>query len=424
MPHHTFICADVMDGLKLIPDNEVQSIITSPPYWGLRNYHVDGQLGQERTPEEYVDNLVKVFREAKRVLRDDGTLWLVLGDCYAGAGDRRKGKGNEQGQMKQRKTPDKDIGLKAKDMVGLPWLVAFALRADGWYLRMDVVWEKRNAMPESVKDRPTKAHEYAFLLSKSKQYYYDNEAVKEPYQSKLQEPRDKHAEGYQADYPVRDRFGPGARSYCDKGGRNKRSVWSVPTRPFPGAHFATFPPDLIRPMILASTSEYGACGSCGAPAKRVIELGEPDLDWQRACGGDKEGKYAGQAQKDYAREGAENASEVKARILAGMRERRTVGWEPTCNCGCDPENIIPCVVLDPFGGAGTVSLVAKELLRDSIYIDIKPEYLQMAVERCDFGSSLSDSYSILPDTPDMQWTKEMLGAVGSHGEGMSNGFER
>lgn len=421
MPHHTFICADVMDGLKLIPDNEVQSIITSPPYWGLRNYHVDGQLGQERTPEEYVDNLVKVFREAKRVLRDDGTLWLVLGDCYAGAGDRRKGKGNEQGQMKQRKTPDKDIGLKAKDLVGIPWMVAFALRADGWYLRSEVIWHKPNPMPESVTDRPTKAHEHVFLLSKSPRYFYDAAAIAEP------------AAWERWGRQTTKKRNPGTMSWvsdktkeelAERTTRNKRDVWTVATAPFEGAHFATFPPNLIRPMILASTSEYGACGSCGAPAKRVIELGEPDLDWQRACGGDKEGKYAGQAQKDYAREGAENASEVKARILAGMRERRTVGWEPTCNCGCDPENIIPCVVLDPFGGAGTVSLVAKELLRDSIYIDIKPEYLQMAVERCDFGSSLSDSYSILPDTPDMQWTKEMLGAVGSHGEGMSNGFER
>jgi DNA modification methylase len=393
-----------MDGLKLIPDNEVQSIITSPPYWGLRNYHVDGQLGQEKTPEEYVENLVKVFREAKRVLRDDGTLWLNLGDSYASGGMSNPSSKSTLGGGKDLGAADYSItrkvpnGLKPKDLVGIPWLVAFALRADGWYLRMDVVWEKRNAMPESVKDRPTKAHEYVFLMSKSERYFYDHEAIKEPAicADSGRESRQRGEFGGKTKaLKGREAF----RAICAT--RNKRSVWTVSTKPFPGAHFATFPPDLIRPMILASTSEYGACGSCGAPAKRVIELGEPDLDWQRACGGDKEGKYAGQAQKDYAREGAENASEVKARILAGMRERRTVGWEPTCNCGCDPENIIPCVVLDPFGGAGTVSLVAKELLRDSIYIDIKPEYLQMAVERCDFGSSLSDSYSILPDTPDM-----------------------
>ncbi len=389
-----------MDGLKLIPKNTVQSIITSPPYWGLRNYHVDGQLGQERTPEEYVDNLVRVFREAEKVLRDDGTLWLVLGDCYA----RTKG-----------------VAIKPKDMVGIPWMVAFALRADGWWLRQEVAWEKPNAMRESVKDRPTTVHEHVFLLSKNARYYYDKEAIMESAVS--QDPRRPYmSEGLRELEPSRKKWHGGElRKPNDFTKRNKTSVWRIPTRPFRGAHFATFPPDLIRPMILASTSEYGACAYCGAPAKRIIELGEPNLDWQKACGGDKEGKYAGQARKDYASEGAENASEVKARILAGMRERKTVGWEPTCDCNSGPEDVVPCIVLDPFGGAGTVALVAKELKRDSIYIDIKKEYLHMAVSRCDFGSSICDSYCILPDMPESQWIKEMYGGVERSAE---DGFNR
>lgn len=379
MTHHAFIHGDVLDALRTLPDKSVHCIVTSPPYWGLRNYHVDGQLGQEGTPEEYVENLVKVFREAKRVLRDDGTLWLVLGDCYAGAGDRRGGKGDERGQMKKRKTPDRGIGLKAKDLIGIPWLVAFALRADGWWLRMDNIWEKPNPMPESVTDRPTKAHEYVFLMSKSERYFYDHEAIKET-----------------AAHPTRiraDRFGGNKHTkettkhsdgsiYAGSATRNKRSVWTVSTKPFPGAHFATFPPDLIEPMILAGTSEKGCCPECGAPCERVIELGEPLREWQAACGADSLGGYSGQATKDYEQAKAQDASATKARILAGMRERKTVDWVSTCDC--DAGEPVPCTVLDPFGGSGTVSLVAQRLGRHSVYIDINRDYMDMAVERCGF----------------------------------------
>ena len=214
---------DAIEVLKTIPDQSINTCVTSPPYWGLRDYGIDGQVGIEETPEEYVAKMVEVFREVKRVLRNDGTLWLNLGDSYAGncsqaSNNGRAGFGNPRERLVNRKGE----GLKPKDLVGIPWRVAFALQADGWYLRSDIIWHKPNPIPESVKDRPTKAHEYIFLLSKSPRYYYDYEAIKEPVTSK--------------------QLGST---------RNRRSVWTVPTRPFPEAHFATFPPELIEPCVLA-----------------------------------------------------------------------------------------------------------------------------------------------------------------------------
>jgi len=214
---------DAIEVLKTIPDQSINTCVTSPPYWGLRDYGIDGQVGIEETPEEYVAKMVEVFREVKRVLRNDGTLWLNLGDSYAGncsqaSNNGRAGFGNPRERLVNRKGE----GLKPKDLVGIPWRVALALQADGWYLRSDIIWHKPNPIPESVKDRPTKAHEYIFLLSKSPRYYYDYEAIKEPVTSK--------------------QLGST---------RNRRSVWTVPTRPFPEAHFATFPPELIEPCVLA-----------------------------------------------------------------------------------------------------------------------------------------------------------------------------
>lgn len=234
-----------LEGLKLLPDQMVNTCVTSPPYWGLRDYDIDGQIGIEETPEQYINSLVDLFREVRRVLKDDGTLWINIGDCYAGAGDRRGGKGDEKGQAKKRKTPDKEIGLKPKDLVGIPWMLAFALRSDGWYLRMDNIWNKPNAMPEPVRDRPVKSHEYVFLLSKSRKYYYDFESIKE-----LTATGDKL--------------------------RNKRSVWNVNTKPFKEAHFATFPEELITPCILAGCPEGGivldpfmGAGTTGYVAKKL-----------------------------------------------------------------------------------------------------------------------------------------------------------
>jgi DNA modification methylase len=268
---------DAIEVLKTIPDQSINTCITSPPYWGLRDYGVEGQIGLEKTPEEYVSKIVEVFREVKRVLRDDGTLWLNLGDSYAGSwgnyaptgqgGQRPKNTERWQRRAYEDKTDwrpptsNKHKGLKPKDLVGIPWMVALALRADGWYLRSDIIWHKPNALPESVKDRPTKAHEYIFLLSKSRKYYYDADSIKEP-SSDLEKSKKRYekpfggkkAEELLKTNQVHTRT-IGMREFDGK--RNKRTVWTVPTRPFPEAHFATFPPDLIEPCILAGCPEGG-----------------------------------------------------------------------------------------------------------------------------------------------------------------------
>ncbi len=267
---------DCLEGLKQLPDNSINCCVTSPPYWGLRDYGVEGQVGIEETPEEYVAKMVEVFREVKRVLRDDGTLWLNLGDSYAGSwgnyaptgqgGQRPKNTERWQRRAYEDKvdwrppTSNKHKGLKPKDLVGIPWMVAFALRADGWYLRQDIIWHKPNPMPESVKDRCTKAHEYIFLLAKSAQYYYDNEAIKEDAKPESKKRYKSTFHTGKKEISGQGRPGnasntPGYKKWTGK--RNKRSVWTVPTKPFKEAHFATFPPDLIKPCILAGCPAGG-----------------------------------------------------------------------------------------------------------------------------------------------------------------------
>ena len=265
---------DCLAVLARFPDRVVQCCVTSPPYWGLRDYGVEGQLGLEPTPEEYVSALVAVFREVRRVLRDDGTLWLNLGDSYAGSwGAQSRGDdypGSLQGgsmlsarqiQAHPKRTGTGSLkrtpGLKNKDLVDIPWRVAFALQADGWWLRSDVIWRKPNPMPESVTDRPTKAHEYVFLLAKSETYFYDADAVREPHtmkpQRRLKQRASARDAAMRADkkyyYALRDT--PGVEG--NPRGRNRRYVWSIATRPFKGAHFATFPPALVEPCILAGS---------------------------------------------------------------------------------------------------------------------------------------------------------------------------
>ena len=255
---------DCLQQLATLPAASVQCCVTSPPYWGLRDYGTAGQLGLEATPDEYVANMVAVFRAVRRVLRDDGTLWLNLGDSYAGSGKGRMGDGSHaiNGGDKQHTNkgstlgvlPESETGLKPKDLVGIPWRVAFALQADGWYLRQDIIWHKPNPMPESVTDRCTKAHEYIFLLTKSARYYYDNEAVKEDAVRAGDVPGGNghyiqhSAGGHNKDGLTACGQKPVAET------RNKRSVWTVTTKPFKGAHFATFPPDLIEPCILAGSA--------------------------------------------------------------------------------------------------------------------------------------------------------------------------
>ena len=242
------------DGIK------VQTCITSPPYYGLRDYGVDGQIGNEQTPKEFIDNLVEVFACVWDVLEDDGTLWVNLGDSYY---NYRPGKGqrvvaNSIASQKasefehSAKRGNKLDGYKEKDLMGMPWRLAFALQDFGWTLRQDIIWHKPNPMPESVKDRCTKSHEYIFLLSKNSHYYFDNASIKEPLKGDP-ETRNKKAEGYQADYANGDRFSDGERVYGADGMANKRDVWSIPTKPYSGAHFAVFPQELVEPMILAGS---------------------------------------------------------------------------------------------------------------------------------------------------------------------------
>lgn len=248
---------DCLESLRTLPDGFVNTCVTSPPYYGLRDYGRAGQIGLEETPAAYVSRLVAVFREVRRVLRDDGTLWLNLGDSYATAARiRSETAGSSDGAVRRADIPalrNAADGLKEKDLIGVPWRVAFALQADGWYLRSDIIWHKPNPMPESVTDRPTKAHEYIFLLSKSPRYYYDAAAIKEA----AAYPRDgvRVATPKNAALGLKPTTAYGAES--NDGMRNKRSVWTVTPKPYKGAHFAVYPPDLIEPCILAGAPEWG-----------------------------------------------------------------------------------------------------------------------------------------------------------------------
>lgn len=332
----TIHVGDCREVLPSLPDQSVNCCVTSPPYFGLRDYGCDGQIGLEQTPDEFVAELVAVFREVRRVLRDDGTLWLNLGDSYAASRGSQPSPTNTRNRSGHNGGQRISDGLKAKDLIGIPWRVAFALQADGWYLRQDIIWAKPNPMPESVRDRCTKAHEYVFLLSKSERYYFDHESIKEPgalssverlSQSGLEEqagssrvpgktngnmkavghlPGNKSHKGTSA-YEAGDdkmRTKAGLVDYCQRVNsdpslmlmRNKRSVWTVATQPFNEAHFATFPVELIQPCILA-----------GCPA-----------------GG---------------------------------------------------------VVLDPFGGAGTTGVAADQLGRNAVLIELNPDYADIARRR-------------------------------------------
>ena len=357
---------DCLKGLKQLPDNSINCCVTSPPYWGLRDYGVEGQLGLESTPEEYVAKMVEVFREVKRVLRDDGTLWLNLGDSYSGSCQTGgvnsiSGNGKSQPHVKHKR----NTNLKPKDLVGIPWMVAFALRADGWYLRQDIIWHKPNPMPESVTDRCTKAHEYIFLLTKRKKYFYDAEAIKEKQSGEIKTRRFSSDGGSKAramgKHISGGNEGTGAK-WTDTGSRNKRSVWTIATEPFPEAHFATFPTALVEPMILAGTSPK-ACPHCGAPWKRVVER-EP-MEIKRSGRGAALGKY-----------GKTAASGTMIKPATSV----TIGWQPTCTCeGNDGSG--RCVVLDPFVGSGTTLLVAQRLGRSGIGIELNPEYIEIAKRR-------------------------------------------
>lgn len=407
-------------------DGSVHCVVTSPPYWGLRDYGVEGQLGLEATPTDYVENMVGVFREVWRVLRDDGTCWLNLGDCYAtGAGKVGEHPGGgEQGarwrgevdrlrdskrgyrgdrlintnsgdiaRPKTRATRDGSHagkhtaiaamgpmtqpnrmpihGLKPKDLVGIPWRVAFALQADGWYLRSDVIWSKPNPMPESITDRPTKAHEYPFLLAKRERYYYDSDAVREPnlpHSIKRAEsvaPR-SHPRGWHTDAVPINGGEQVTLAPLNPAGRNRRSVWEIATQPYPEAHFATFPEALVEPCILAGTSERGACAACGAPWGR-----QSTIRYEQAGG--TTGKRRNLQEPDGRTNGTGWTGKPKLNKIA-----ETTGWQPTCSCAVPTR---PPLVLDPFAGSGTVGLVCHRLGRRFVGLELKPDYCRMAFKR-------------------------------------------
>lgn len=509
---------EVMRGL---PAGSVHLIVTSPPYWGLRDYKIPpciwggvadcahewgeaimtpwangvsglngankngphsrhqaketgpfckkcnawrGVFGLEPTPELYVEHSVMIFREAKRVLRDDGTLWVNLGDSYCSSAPGSMGDGLHQrgilagvsdrrAEAAKKPRPETPSGLGPGDLVGIPWRVAFALQADGWTLRRDNIWFKDNPMPESVNGwrwekhrvkvrdseradprhshtlasggvlkphaardgasfadqsdkyvdctgcekctpngglilrkgnwRCTTSHEYVFQFSKSDSYYCDAEAARE-----------------KSEYVPRRGISPVSRNGTGRndssrqtgdlgssGNRNKRSVWQIPTAPYRDAHFATFPPALVRPIIEAATS-IKCCAKCEAPWAPVIERGEPDMEHRLASGSDEEGEYHPTGNGKYYEDSrVENSRTVKQRILAGMVEKKIVDWRPSCDCGVS--ETVPAVVLDMHGGSGTLGQVALQLGRRAILIDLNTDYIKMMEKRTSVNLGLA-----------------------------------
>jgi len=359
-----YAIGDCIAELGKLPDGYAQCCVTSPPYWGLRDYGIRGQLGLEQTPEEYVARMVAVFRAVRRVLRDDGTLWLNLGDSYAASTKGAGGDGKQHtnaGSVHRERAWSIPPNLKPKDLVGIPWRVAFALQADGWYLRSDIIWHKPNPMPESVTDRPTKAHEYVFLLSKSARYFYDADAVRE---ASEQPNRMRADEVGGASHVERGQHSKGG-TFTGSQSRNRRSVWTVATQPYSGAHFATFPPKLIEPCIMAGTSERGCCAECGAPMVREVDAEHYGRPAEKLYGGTL---------------GHNPTGKVPGSNTRGCpdRNKRTTGWHPSCSCDA---GTVGCIVIDPFLGSGTTGQVAEQLGRRWWGCELNPDYEPLIRER-------------------------------------------
>lgn len=394
---------DALQLARHMPTESVNCIVTSPPYYGLRDYGIDGQIGLEETPEQYVASMVRLFRELRRALRKDGLAFINLGDTYTGGGrgdtppinTSAWKQGTNNGSLIAMRTNVE--GVPPKSLIGIPWRVAFALQADGWVLRSDIIWSKPNPMPESVEDRCTKSHEYIFMLAKSGRYFYDIDAIREPHaESSLPRAlrgvsdKNKYANGApgstahtmsQPRENVRKMTGTGYSGdgtglqghsgyYRPDGtlavnpmGRNKRTVWEVTTKPFTGAHFATFPEDLIEPMILAGCPKT-CCAVCGAPHVRVVEIERS----ARSSGGASP-KRASINEGGVATSGLVNNT---------LPLRSTLGFTPTCRCNGDTR---PGLVYDPFMGAGTTALVAHKLGRDYLGSELNPEYVELARAR-------------------------------------------
>lgn len=381
------IRAEVLEGLRRLSAESVHCCITSPPYWGLRDYGVPGQLGLEKTSEEYIEKMVGVFREVRRVMRKDGTLWLNMGDSYAhpNTGGHGATGGRDKSTLASQLPPinttpvkkNMPINLKPKDLCGIPWRMALALQADGWWLRSDIIWHKPNPMPESCTDRPTTSHEHIFLLTKAAHYYYDANAVREPHiWGHCAEKRNaakaattqKGRELREGTSPVTHQGSNWGVGYSN-GGRNLRSVWTLSTEPFPEAHFATFPTSIPERCIKAGTSEKGCCPKCGALWKRVTgRVGKIRI----REGSDKSGGTA----LEFAK-GKHGTSSIFKTGEKSIWE--TTGWFNTCKC--PKQEPISCTVLDPFSGAATTLMVAAKLGRDAIGIELNPAYVEMSVKR-------------------------------------------
>jgi DNA modification methylase len=386
---------DVLERLKKLPKESVQVVVTSPPYFGLRSYlPADNpdkakEVGLEQTPHEFVAKLVEVFREVHRVLRPDGVLFLNLGDTYANDAKWGGSTGGKHATALHGNTSvgrgKKHTGFKAKDLIGIPWRVALALQDDGWWLRNDVIWAKGNPMPEAVQDRFTRSHEYIFMLTKSQDYFFDADAVREPagdwvnddprYQEGAEEQERDLAEPSRHVFPGKPITGLTRKPITN---RNKRTVWAINNLPYRGAHFATMPEEIPRICIKAASSEKGACPTCGAPWGRIIERGEShyaevkgDRHWTDL--------QADAEKKGWVTRGGPTLDENGTMPSLYAAPRRELGWKPTCE---HPEHDpVPCVVLDPFAGSGTTLAVAKMLGRDYVGIELNPNYLPLIEER-------------------------------------------
>lgn len=332
MTDTTIITGDARAVLGTLPSASAHCAVTSPPYYGLRDYGVAGQIGLEKQESDFFEALGSVFLELKRVLRDDGTLWVNMGDTYI------------NGQMG-----------------GFPWRLAFLLQSLGWRLRADIIWHKPNPMPEPDRGRPTVAHEYLFLFAKSKRYFYDAEAIREP--AERGSCGSRFDSGKTLDHHG-GLVGNGPR--LEDGKRNKRSVWTIPCKGSDIQHFAMFPPALVEPCILAGTSAHGCCSSCGAPFARVTAVSDDYAD------------RLGSSWHDHQSDLSRGQRGCPPAFRGGV-VRSTTGWEPTCDCDAGPPS--PCTVLDPFSGMATTGIVARRLQRRYIGIELNPDYAERSRAR-------------------------------------------
>ena len=342
----------------------------------------DDQIGQEDTVPDFVQALVTAFRAVHRVLRDDGLVFLNLGDSYStGSGDGGNATAIQQSNVGSTKFRKKVAGFRSKNLMLVPHRVAIALQDDGWYLRSAIIWQKPNPMPESTRDRPTSSYEMIFMLAKSPKYFWDAYAIAERTTEQgvgsgsfKRIGKEKLIPGQTATQHRLDRI-----EYQHPAYRNIRNVWRINVKSFSGAHFATFPIEIPRRCIKVATSEGGVCNHCGAPLCRVVKKGKPLEEQRAASGADRYGTYSGQSTKGHKTAGVQDASEVKRRILAGMVEKKTIGWRPSC--ACKHIRPIPATVLDLFGGAGTTALAAMQLGRNTILCELKRTYAHLAKRR-------------------------------------------